>query len=367
MFPRHTVFVLGAGASCDLGLPAGDAFRRTIIEVLSRDRGDRQFTNEYLSWPLIARAQQKGVDWSPAYQDYVDAAARIRYGLPLAVSIDNYLDAHRSDETMQELGKIAIAVAILRAEQNSVLYGAGVPPIANIDRLPTDAAFENSWYLPLMRMITSGRSVEEVNALFENMAFVIFNYDRCLEHFLVNAIMTYFNVPPQTAIESVQRLAIVHPYGRVGYLPWQRQALTADFGNPKSDLNLIAKGIQTFTESTDSGVVARVKEVVAEAETLIFMGYGFLEQNNELLQVETSSVRRVFATTLGISDQDIPIIQQCICSIVAKAAATSGIEKRHPNHAEIFIERGDCGALMTNHRFRLSRAPEPLLRLDTGP
>jgi hypothetical protein len=363
VFPRRTVFVLGAGASCDLGLPAGDEFRNTLLEVLSRDTNDRQFNNEYLQWPLIARSQQKGTDWPPILQEYVNAAARIRFGLPLAVSIDNYLDAHRNDSIMQEIGKIAISIAVLRAEQNSVLYTADVPPIANIDRLPSNPKLEGSWYLPFMRLLTSGKSVEEVNAIFDNIAFVVFNYDRCLEHFLVNAIMTYFNLSPQTAIESVQRLAIVHPYGRVGYLPWQEQAITADFGNPKSDLNMIAKGIQTFTESTDSGAASRVKEVVAQAETLVLMGYGYLHQNNELLHVEESSVRRVFSTTWGISDQDIPVVKQEISKIIAKRESSSDDQQRHPHYAEIFIERGDCRDLMTNHRFRLSRGPEPLLFL----
>lgn len=361
MFPRYSVFVLGAGASCDLGLPVGEDFRKNLIAALSRDRDNLQFINQYLTWPLIDRSQRKRTDWSPAYQEYIDAAARIRFGLPLAVSIDNYLDAHRSDVTMQEIGKIAISITILQAERNSLLYGEGLPPVADVDRLPSDAKLENSWYLPLMRMITSGRSVEEVNALFDNIAFVVFNYDRCLEHFLVNVIMTYFNVSPQTAIESVRRLVVVHPYGQVGYLPWQHDGPTADFGNPRSDLNLIAQGIQTFTESTDSGMVDSVREVVAQAETLIFMGYGFLEQNNDLLRVDASSVRRVFATTKGISDQDIPIVKQCICSIVAKQEAKSGLEHMQHDFAEIFIERGDCSALMANHRFRLSRAPEPLL------
>ena len=360
MFARRTVFVLGAGASCDLGLPAGDAFRNMLLEVLERDQDGQDFANKNLSLPLIERAQRKAVDWRLPYQEYVDAADRIRFGLPLAVSIDNYLDAHRNDLPMQEIGKIAISLTILRAERDSLLYANDIPPISGIDRLPPISNLSKSWYLPLMRLLTSRRTVDEVNELFENVAFIIFNYDRCLEHFLVNAVMTYFNVSPKTAVESVRRLEIVHPYGRVGYLPWQEQAITADFGDPTSGLSLIAQGIQTFTESTDSGVVTQVKNTVAQAETLIFMGYGFLDQNNELLRIENSRVRRVFATTYDISDQDIPIVKGIICSIIAKEESSLETDQRHPQHTDIFIERSDCCALMANNRFRLSRAPAPL-------
>ncbi len=284
-------------------------------------------------------------------------------GLPLAISIDNYLDAHRNDETVRELGKLAIAVAILDAERNSALNHGNLSQIAGIDRFTSNLKLDQSWYLPLMRLLTSGKSVEDVLSLFTSVAFISFNYDRCLEQFLINAVMAYFNVQPQVATQCMSQLRIVYPYGRVGALSWQDHPILADFGNPAAELCQIAQGIQTFTESTNKGVVSEVKELVANPETLVIMGYSFLAQNNELLSVNGSSVRRVFATTKGISDSDVPIIKQTICNIIDKKEAVSDYDAMNGQYAQIFIERAFCRDLMDNHRFRLSRDPEHLLTL----
>lgn len=362
MFSRRTVFVLGAGASCDLGLPSGDQLREKLLRTLRRDGDNFRFSNEHLHRAIIWQSEQRGGSggWTSIFQEYLDAASRIRAGLPLAISIDNYLDAHRDDQTIRELGKLAIATAILDAERSSALNNGSVGSVAGINRFKTNPKLEQSWYLPLMRLLTSGKSVDEVQTMFANVAFVVFNYDRCLEQFLVNAVMSYFNVAPEIAVQCLQQLRVVHPYGRVGYLPWQRQPITAAFGDLGSDLNLIAQGIQTFTESSDEGIVSEVRDIITGAETLVIMGYGFLQQNNDLLSVEASGVKRVFCTTMDISDSDVPIIKREICKIISKEEPEPVPILRSNRYARIFVERADCKSLMNNHRFRLSREPDPI-------
>ena len=50
--------------------------------------------------------------------DYYQAAIRIREAMPLAPSIDNFIDSHRDDKKIAQLGKVAIATCILRAEKD---------------------------------------------------------------------------------------------------------------------------------------------------------------------------------------------------------------------------------------------------------
>lgn len=363
MFPRQTVFVVGAGASCDLNLPTGDQLRDILVRLLARDGNNLRFNNEHLTTAMHKIAQQQADhSWVSVFERYADAAQQICDGLPLAISIDNYLHAHRHDDAVRQVGKLAIATAILDAERNSSLNVKPLPSQGGVDRFSLNEDIsKKSWYLPLIRLLTSGKSVNDLPTIFANVAFIVFNYDRCLEHFLINSIMTYFNVSPQQAIDAFSQLTIIHPYGRVGYLGWQGQPLVAEFGDPSSDLMRIAAGIQTFTESADSGVVQSVKELVEQAETLIFLGFGFLDQNMQLLSVESSRVRRVFATIHGISDSDVPIVREAICSITRKwDCKHDAIDEKDARYVRIFTERKFCRDLMENHRFRLSKAPPPI-------
>ena len=174
---------------------------------------------------------------------------------------------------------------------------------------------------------------------------------------LINAVMSYFNASPQQAIDCVSNLEIIHPYGRVGYLRWQQHSPLVEFGNSDCDLTNVAGGIQTFTESANKGIIDDVKKLIGNAETLVFLGYGFLEQNNALLRVESSNVRRVFATTYGISETDVPIIKDEILKIVSKREPKSLLHYQNKKFAEIFIERQYCRDLLDNHRFRLAQEP----------
>jgi hypothetical protein len=54
--------------------------------------------------------------------------------------------------------------------------------------------------------------------LFENASFIIFNYDRCLEQFLVNALPRLYAISETEADSIVHNINIIHPYGSVGEL-----------------------------------------------------------------------------------------------------------------------------------------------------
>lgn len=65
----------------------------------------------------------------------------------------------------------------------------------------------------------------------------------------------------------------------------------------------LAVGIKTFTERVDSDdELEEIRSAVANAETIIFLGFGFHDQNMELLTPSGSTrASRVLATANGMS------------------------------------------------------------------
>lgn len=74
-----------------------------------------------------------------------------------------------------------------------------------------------------------------------------------------------------------------------------------------------ARRIKTFSESSD--LAAEIRGLVLRADKVVFLGFGFHEQNIELLDVSddigTSEPidKAVFATTMGMSPSDEGVVR----------------------------------------------------------
>lgn len=363
MFSPRTVFIVGAGASSDFGFPTGDGLRVEITRTLERlfkkaVSMDDPFVHAVNEVCCAGNAQ---LEWN----EYRKAAKRLLAALPLAISIDNLLHAHRQDDRMVLLGKLAICSVIIAKERSSPLFAGDVARTGDVQPAPMESPkFTQSWHLPLMRLLGMGKDLNQLDSLFENTAFIIWNYDRCLEHFLVSAIMRYFDVNDSRASEIVGGVLAIHPYGQTGLLPWQPgTGPRADYGDRWPPLREIAESILTFTESADEGVRAQAVDLVEGAETLIFMGFGFLPQNMSLLTTEiTSSVKRVFATTYGIGDDDVAIIRHEVGEMIkrdpwfkGKIPMTGLARINERPDFRFYAERGTCRDLMDHNWLRLTR------------
>src|SRR5688572_22130450 len=124
MLERDTTFIIGAGASSDLGLPLGDTLRGRIIEVLADDpQKSLGFTDPSISEIVRDRVQREAETpvWPIQLGHYRVAAATIRFGLPFARSIDTFIDGLTHLEHIKFLSKLAIATVILRGEADAPL------------------------------------------------------------------------------------------------------------------------------------------------------------------------------------------------------------------------------------------------------
>jgi len=66
-------------------------------------------------------------------------------------------------------------------------------------------------------MLTEGVKCADVDEIFNNVSIVCFNYDRCIEIFLKEALITYYKIDEIKSVDLVGRLNIIHPYGSVGH------------------------------------------------------------------------------------------------------------------------------------------------------
>jgi hypothetical protein len=78
------------------------------------------------------------------------------------------------------------------------------PPVIN-DKPGEIARFnhervKNTWYLPFFQLLTENVRKENMNTVFDNVSFVIFNYDRCIEHYSYHAIKGSAGVNVETGL-----------------------------------------------------------------------------------------------------------------------------------------------------------------------
>jgi hypothetical protein len=327
-----------------------------ISEVLAPHQKGHRFGNDGILRAIVDRLQREhGPGWGQEMQRYRDAAQKIVTALPYARSIDTYLNSQQNDQNTVFLGKLAITHAILMAERESHLRRGG------IDQEKARMALAESWYIPLARILTANHRAENIDTLFDNVSFVVFNYDRCLELFLYRVVLEYFSVDHNTATNALRKATIIHAYGSVGGIfDRDDNTSTVPFGGGDGmDMERIALGIKTYTESADAGTTQRIQDLVHNAETLVFLGFGYLAQNMNLLDHGAGTrAKRIFATAYNTSDQDVAAIQN---KMVQKLG---GLERfwmggneiigDRKKSFEIIFEIGTCRNLMDNNIFALA-------------
>jgi hypothetical protein len=194
-----------------------------------------------------------------------------------------------------ELGKIAIAHEIIKAERNSHLYGA---LLGDDHRM---GLCKGTWANSFLGVALSGSRRQDIGQLFGRVTIIDFNYDRILPQFLYWAIQQDLMIPPMEAAECVNNLRILHPYGGLGPLEWMGGEASVPFGAEQSNLADIAKQIRTYTEEAKSPDLTDIQSAIKKAQVLVVIGFGFHRQNIKIVSVdEMSEGTRVFMTVFGI-------------------------------------------------------------------
>lgn len=312
MFKSKTLFVVGAGASKEVNIPIGTELAEEIAHLLyfEFDHVSRLKKGDY----KIFDSLKKFLNDTEILNGYLKAARQISEGIYLASSIDNYIDIHQHDSKISLCGKVAIVRTILNAEKNSSLY---------LDRMKSNEPInfqkiEQTWYVQFAKILFEQVTLDKLDDLFNNIAIVCFNYDRCIQYFLIRAISSLYSIPHEKAQKIVEGIKIFHPYGSIGNLPISGSANGIEFGASTDYLNIIdlSKSIKTYTEQIkENKLLKSLRQEVAGAKTIVFLGFGFHPQNMDILTPKNkTNANRVYATAKGFSDTDSAVIKDQIYS-----------------------------------------------------
>ncbi|MFN4017996.1 MAG: hypothetical protein ACK4JB_21845 [Reyranella sp.] len=232
-----------------------------------------------------------------------EQAHAMRAALKTQVSIDYFLYSRADQPDFELLGKMAIAACLLTAESKCT---ALLPrhPGESIDLSQS----ESTWLARLFQnVLAPGVRKSEMETIFDNVSFVVFNYDRCIEHYLTNALASHFSIRLPDAASIVRdRLKIVHPYGSLG--PLGDSSGCVPFGHkffPESyeaadGIYAMSRRLLTFTESQNAKA-DDAKAMMEHAVRVVFLGFGFGNQNMDLLRPNRTNIQEIRGTVKNVS------------------------------------------------------------------
>jgi hypothetical protein len=314
MFKRRTLFIVGAGASQEAGFPVGTELARRIGAAVAMYQRNEESPTRFFDrdlWDEVARSL--GQDPQRLIFKYREAAGLISHGIGLSNSIDDFLNIHSKNDFVTRLGKAAIVRVILQAEKDSNLH----IDRPNLNKKMDFNKVEQTWFVKLMRVLGPGGTPESVEATFKNISFVVFNYDRCVEHFLAHALSTLYGITRVAAEAIVKKITIIHPYGTIGELD------TLPFGgdsNNAPDVLPLAKRIKTYTERFEEvHELERIHREMHNAACLVFLGFSYLEQNMTLLKpANPMDEKTVLGTAYKMSSNDRDVVASDIVKMFAE-------------------------------------------------
>ncbi len=269
MIEKRTVFILGAGASCPYGFSTARGLRTDIVDHL-RGRYDALW-GDGLNAP---HCTLNGYPDGSALEKFIAVFDKSN-----TESIDLFLSRHPQFAT---IGKLAILISILCQENKSCFGESAKEP-------------KQDWYFYLYNRLTRELTTKDGYAAFgaNEIAFVTFNYDRSLEHFLFESLLHSFEGADHDKVGAqLRRIPIVHVYGQVAPLPGLdkegAEAVCYDRGSdPPGYLTVSLMGmiddLYVVHEERANPCLKDARELISLAERIFFLGFGYAKENLEAL------------------------------------------------------------------------------------
>jgi hypothetical protein len=268
------MLVLGAGASVPYGFPTGKALVERIVSGTNASSGSLRVCLRN------AGAEDATID---KLRDELD---RTNFD-----SIDVFLEHHQQ---YRDVGKLAIAAVLIPCEREEYLSKPVFP--------------DQHWYRLLFQQLAAWGSFNNTK-----LSIISLNYDRSLQQFLFNALIQDLEMPPDQAAAAVLNLDFVYLHGHLGDLPWRPGARSDDrfirAYDPTLDpdhVKTAAAGIKIVSEmdwSRNTDLRMRVESLVAEADVVGFLGFGYHEPVIQRLNVVPIGGRKrhdYFGSTYGL-------------------------------------------------------------------
>jgi hypothetical protein len=255
------LFVIGAGASVDFGYPTGQDLKEQIKEVLNP-------RSKNFSW-LQSLYKETGLE---------ESCETIRQTLDSFPTIDGCINFYKKDKSIEFVGKLAIAKVISDLEFNEM----------SLLKSESELNTTNSWIQSFFQFITKYLEKDQVKTRLGRIPMIIYNYDRNIEkymNYLSNFLFGQNN-------ENSGRLS--HFYG---VLPKESEfAKNGNLVKYSQNIKIYAEFINIFPNKNYD------TRYIHEAESIIFLGFGYDEVNMKLLarHMDKKINRKIFGTSLGI-------------------------------------------------------------------
>ncbi len=300
MFEPNTVFVVGAGASKEVKLPTGAELAEEVSNLLNYADNSAASNKIYMALKWHLKETMGSANTDKSIDVYIKGvSASISEGIRRIKSIDTFLGKDLDNTDVVLFSRVAIAQAILEAERESALWYP-----SKVSRQPMIHPSETAgtWFELFFNKLVPGRKQQNRKSVFNGITIICFNYDRCIEHYLIHALQQWYGIPSEEAADLVSELKIYHPYGTVGELKTSINSKGFAFGEELEERGLViaAKNIQTYsTEQIENPkLFSDVKRAIAEAKTIVFLGFAYGEENIKILRPEEpGKVERMFGTT----------------------------------------------------------------------
>lgn len=258
-----------------MGFPVGSGLRTSILDLANIVRQPFAITaGLYQEENLLLR--------------FVDAFRRSQM-----FSIDAFL-ARRPE--FSDIGKKSIAALLLEIEDEQRLIST---------------EHRDHWY----RYFYNKFSAEAWEHLdFSNVSIATFNYDRSLEKFLHEAIKESYGKSDAEAAEKLESLRIVHIYGSLGSpIPGTENYLPYGGAVSREKVTTAANSLRVIPEGRDDDEsLNKARTMLADADRIAFLGFGFDETNVVRLHAERTckrnvvrpdarAIRQIVATCMGFT------------------------------------------------------------------
>jgi len=324
MIKENTVFILGAGASNPYGFPTGEELRTEIIDNYVNDARTYIKNNPRIREAIKALLPQE----LNKAREFVEAFEKS------TESIDLFL---ATTPKFEEDGKRAIIFRILKAEHDSNFR----------EKMKNK---ELDWYSHLFRKIMmKGIYKEEDYKKFNRneISFITFNYDRSLEQILYENLTNSFkDVPNDELLKKFERIDIIHVFGKVADLDWQNKESGIEYRRDINFVNIqnLIKNIRTMYEEHENPELEDAKELIKNAKRIFFMGFGYAEENMEILEIpqNINVYTKVYGTMLNFIEEEIERKRNYF---IAKTKLDPEAHKNSARFKEGFVNT-DCVGLL---------------------
>jgi hypothetical protein len=125
-----------------------------------------------------------------------------------------------------------------------------------------------------------------------------------LEHFIYQSYLGLHN-DKEAAISLVEEVPIIHVYGRLGStfkMPPQLGVPKISYGE-HSEVMKAADCIQLVRVNRPSTQITGIRDLIARAERIIFIGFGFDEMNLDAMEItgDPGPGKNIFASRYGLA------------------------------------------------------------------